>query len=169
MKKTAILSLISVILSLLVSCQSKSEISTLSLIASAKESLKDISPHLTIYSSLSEPHEQTYLDTGLVFAMLGDSEDIKKKLSVAREYSILLSAEMRVCEVWVIQCYTYDGAKQLAEIFKKRAKMLSGHVYENDDDTAVTSKAKIKIHGKYLIFAVSENSEDIIDDIINKI
>lgn len=148
------------IIVLLCSCN-EARSDTEGIIKAVSESFSDCLPSTLFYTSKTEEGEDGYFDPGLVGAMLGDDGSVPRQISGCAEISFLCSNTLSVCEVWAVECYTYEGAREVLSVFEKRKKLLSSIEFENEADAKASTCAQVTRRGRYVFFAACGKSEDV--------
>ena len=145
---------------LLCSCSDK-EVSSIERIAQARVRFSSSLGAVWVYHSDAIEGEEGYIDSGLVGVMLGDGER-PSEMSGVKRYSFLCSTGISLCEVWMLECYTYSAARDVYELFEKRKKLLTSPEYENERDNAAADGSALVREGKCVYFAVCENGDEVI-------
>lgn len=116
---------------------------------------------VAVYRSDALEGEVGYIDSELLGVMLGDGEYPDEMAGVGR-FSFLCSAEISLCEVWMLECRTYSSARAVYSLFEKRKKLICAPEYDSEQDQAASDGAVLLRDGKYVYFAVCKNGDEVV-------
>ncbi len=151
--------LIILILSLsLVAC-SQSTKSAEQLLASVTQELTELpAGHVRILGTPEyDPH---YLPISLLRIMLASSEHFEEENKIS-ELALFLSDTEELCEIAVFCADSSSSAEDIAELCIKRVNMLKSSPSLSKENKEIAKNSRIILHGRYLLYAVSENADEI--------
>ncbi len=144
----------------LVAC-SQSAKSAEQILASVTQELSELpAGHVRILGAPEyDPH---YLPISLLRIMLASSEQFDEEDKIS-ELALYLGDTEELCEIAVFCTDSSSSAEDIAELCAKRLNMLQSTPSLSKENKEIAKKSRIVLSGRYLLYAVSKNADEIAD------